>query len=248
MTQPRENCIDGLHGMDCGRWRPPQHQHRNAQAARSSNLGIGRFAATVLGDDHIDGVRQQQLTFRLFREGTTVKQIIGKGDWQAWLDCVNASDEIAVLGCRTEGGDFLATDREEHTLGNRSQFSHALLGVGDFDPMVSWDGSPRRATQRDHRCMGQRGGIPRIDGYSRCIRMSGVDQGLNCMSSQVLREARNTAETASADRHRLNCRRGRAARQRYRHAQIAASRQARRQGPRPTRAAENQYGWLHVVR
>ncbi len=62
--------------------RPPQHDDRNAEAARRRDLSVGGRAAAVLADDRIDAVAAEELKFSCFRKRPARDDVgrMGKGE------------------------------------------------------------------------------------------------------------------------------------------------------------------------
>ena len=72
------------------------------------------------------------------------------------------------------------------------------------------------------------------------IGMRGVDQHVDALLDQMIREPGDAAEAADANRHALRRRRGSTAGERQRDDKIGAARQALRQHSRLRRAAEDE--------
>jgi len=248
MIKPHDRLPDGRHPLYRQFRRPQQQHHGDAERARRNDLAVGCETAAVLRDHDIDRMLDEQCPLLFLFEGTSSENVARMRNRQRRIHRIDASNQIMVLGRRSEVRDLLPAERKEHILGLDAQRAHGLVGVENFGPAVTGDGAPWRPTQRNHRGFRLRGGTKRMSRYRRRIRMSGVDQCVDRVVAQILRESGDPAETAAPYGYRLSRGRGGAARQRQGRRDIGAGREELPDLSRLRRASKNEDMFAHVAR
>jgi len=248
MIKPHNRLPHGRHPLYRQFRRPPQQHHGDAERARRSDLAVGREAAAVLRDHDIDRVCEEQRPLLFLLEGTSGENIARMRNRQRRIHRIDASNQIVVLGRRSEMADLLPAERKEHILGLDAQRAHGRAGVENFGPPVTGDGAPWRPAQRNHRGFRLRGGTERMSRDRRRIRMSCVDQCVDRVVAEILRESGDAAEAAAPYGYGLSRGRGGAARQRQGRRDIGAGREALPDLSRLRRASKNEDMFAHVAR
>ena len=151
-----------------------------------------------------------------------------------------------VLRRMRERRQLLAAERDEDAARRLPQRANRLARVAHLDPAVAGDRGPRRTPQRHAGHIGFACGGDGIRRNDVGVRMRGVDQRVDALADQIVREACGAAKTAAADRHRLARGRGGAAGERQRDLEVGAACQPLREHPRLRGAAENEDAW-HVA-
>ena len=132
----------------------------------------------------------------------------------------------SVLRRAGERREFVAAERDEHMARRFVPAPH-----GPRTSLTSVQRSPATATQGGRRnatngTLVACAAATRVRRDASRIGMRGVDQRIDPLAQQIIRQSRGAAETAAANRHRLARRRNRAAGERQRHVKIVARRPA----------------------
>ena len=223
-----------------GRGRPAQHDHLDAERTRGGDLAIGGAAAAVLGDHDVDAMFGHQRAVIGLRERSAPGQINHMRQRQRRIDRIDAADQIMMLRRIGERRELIAAERDEHAARRLAQRTHRCRHVIDLDPAVAFDGGPGRPLQHHERHAGLPRSHERVRRDAAGIRMRRVDQHVDALARQIIRQARGAAEAAAADRNRLARGRSGPAGERQRHVELAAAGQSFRQQARFGRAAENE--------
>ena len=248
MIKPRNRLPDGRRPLNRQFRRPAQQHHRDAERARRNDLAVGREAAAVLRDHDIDRMSEEQRPLLLLFEGTSAENVARMRNRQRRIHRIDASNQIMVLGRRSEVRDLLPAQRKEHIPGLDAQRAHGLVRIENFGPPITGDGTPWRPAQRNHRSFRLRGGGERVSRDRRRIRMSRINQCVDRIVAQILRESGDPAEAAAPYGYGLSRGRGGAARQRQGRRDIGAGREALPQLARLRRASQNEDVFSHVAR
>ncbi len=240
MIEPRKGLLDGVYARCVRIRRPVQHDHLDAERARGGDLAIGRGAAAVLRYDNFDLVFCHQRAITCFAERAARGDVGDMRKWQRRVNRIDAADQITVLWGACKRREFVAADGDEHIAAFQADGISRRTRIPDLDPPVPRHCAPGRATQRYKRhghlaC--RRGGVLRDD-----IRVGvrGVDQRVDTLCGEMIRQALGAAKTANTDRHGMRNRRGRTSGERQRHLKAGALREPFRQLPRFRRAAEDE--------
>jgi hypothetical protein len=248
MIKPRNRLPDGRRPLHRQFRRPVQQHHGDAERARGNDLAVSREAAAVLRDHDIDRMCDEQRPLLFLFEGTSAENVARMRNRQRRIHRIDASNQIVVLGRRSEVRDLLPAQREEHVLGLDAQGAHGLVGIENFGPPITGDGAPWRPAQRNHRGFGLRGGAERMSRDRRRIRMSRINQCDDRIVAEILRESSDPAEAAAPYGYCLSQRRGGAARQRQGRRDIGAGREVLPDLSGLRRTSKNEDMFSHVAR
>ena len=248
MIKPRHRLPDGRRPLNRQFRRPAQQHHGDAERARRNDLAVSREAAAVLRDHDIDRMSEEQRPLSFLFEGTSAENVARMRNRQRRIHRIDASNQIAVLGRRSEVRDLLPAERQEHILGLDAQRAHGLMGIENFGPPIAGDGAPWRPAQRNHRGLRLRGGALRMSRDRRRIRMSRIDQCVDRIVAEILRESGDPAEAAAPYGYGLSRGRGGAARQRQGRRDIGAGRKVLPDLSRLRRASKNEDMFSHAAR
>jgi hypothetical protein len=192
------------------------------------------------------GAEQRPLLF--FLERTAGENIARMRNRQRRIHRIDASNQIVVLGRRSKVRDLLSAHREEYIPGLDAQRLRGLGRIENVAPSIAGDGAPWRPAQHEHRGLRLRSGAERMRRNRRGIRMSRIDQCLDRVVAQVLRESVDPAETAAPYGHCLSQRRGGAARQRQGRCDIGAGRELLPELPGLGGPSQNEDVFSHAAR
>lgn len=241
MIEPRERILHLCDGRDVGQGGPAQHDDGDAEGARCGDLAQNRIATAVLGDDEFDAMFLEKRDFISLAEGPAPKDVLCIRYLEWRVERIDAADQIMVLRRRLEDTDLVPPDGEEHPARQSTQRRYRVIGILHFDPLVAGACRPCRTFERDDRdfraCRRHR--RMRRDGVG--IGMGGINQHVDALRGQIVREAVGAAETANPHWHRLGGRMRRAAGKRKRYLKIGSPREAAGQLPRLVGAAEYEY-------
>lgn len=231
MTKPGACLLDCFHGRCVRQRRPSQHDHGQAQRPPSRDFPIGRAAAAVLGDDHIDTMPIQECAFVRFRKWTARCDVAGVRHRKRRIDGIHAADEIVVLRRADEWSEFLASESDKNPARLVSEGPHRTGRVGHIDPTIAFSTNPGRPPQRQQS-------YPRLPGCVCCvcrdnggIGMRCIDQRIDVLRHEVLRKPLRTPEAAGPHRHGLRRRRCGAARKREGDSQVRPPAEPGREQP-----------------
>jgi len=240
MIEPVERILQCFDGRRRRRRRAAQHNHANAQRARSGDLAVGGAAAAVLGDHGLDAMLGHQRPVIRFTEWAATSHVSHVWQKQRRIDRVDAADQIKVLRGLVEWRKLVAAERNKDAARHCLKRAHCLTHVAYFGPSVASGRDPWRSPQHQQRDAGLAGSFDGIVGYDASIGMRGIDQKTNALARQIVGESRSAAEATAAHGHGLACRRSGAAGKRKRHIEFGPACQPLRQQSRFRGAAENE--------
>ena len=109
--------------------RPRDHDDRQAERARGFDLGVGRAAARVLGDDRLDRLASAEAHSASRSNGPrcAAGRMCGGS---AFARAVRSAREVVMLRRGTEGAQLLAADAEEHAARRLCRARRQRLDVG----------------------------------------------------------------------------------------------------------------------
>ena len=211
----------------CGLLGSRDHHDRQAEAARRLDLGVGRGAARVLGDEDVDALAREEPLFRVGIEGTALMEEADARRKRHVARRIDGAREIVVLGRGGEGRKLEASGGQEHAPRRVAEGGRRVLRPSRRRS----SGRRARAPKRGRRS--EPSGMPssarRGDGVGRDVnrkRMCRVDYGLDLLLSEPGREAVRAAEAADPASGRV----GQAARWCGRRAKGSARSGGRRRG------------------
>jgi hypothetical protein len=248
MIKPSNRRTDSCHRGHSQFRRSPQQHHGNAQLARRSDLAVGRAAAAVLHDDYLNRMREEQRSLLFFFKRASREDVARIWYRERRFHGIDTSNQIMVLRRRGKVRDLLSTHGEEHILGLDAQRVNGLACIEHFGPSITGDRLPWRPAQRNHRGTRLQSGAECVGRNRRRIRMSRINQRLDLVVEQILREAGDPAEPTAAHGNRLNQGRGGAARQRQGYRDVGTVRKVLPELSGLGRPPKNEDVFSHVAR
>ena len=127
--------------------------------ARRLDLGVGRGAAAVLGDERLDPLVAHQLKFVGERERAAREdRACSRGRASISGRPVDRAHDIAVLRRAREGGELQPPLGQKHAFAASARAPSTAASMSrDFDPAVAVAARPGRAGEDDERHAGRRG-------------------------------------------------------------------------------------------
>lgn len=236
-----------LQGRVAERSRPLDHDDRQAKPSRRFDLAVTGGTTGILGNYRLDVVFLQHADFVIQREGAARGDVARIRYFQRRLHGIDAADEIIVPRSCFEGKQLLTTESQKYTPAFISKRGNGLLDGVDALPPVTRLAVPGGARKRDERNVGQPCRFNRVGGNSRRIGMGGIDQNIETLGSNEIRQPRRAAKPAAAHRYRLFDRRERAARHGQQNSVAGVLCQPAGQNAGIRRAAKDEYGVCHDV-
>lgn len=240
LLQPCDHRFGTFDRVAGGLMRSRDHDHRQADHARSFDLGIRGPAAGILGDKNLDPFVRQQMLFGLAVERTARLQKAQVGRQACGVRRLDHPREVVMSWRRSEGLQLLAAEAEEDSarLGAEGK---SRIGRGRDDlPAIVGVLSPGWAHERRKRRVGTGAGSDSIGRHLIGIGMRRIDHGVDALVAKVLRKPIDPAEAADASRDGLRPGCGRAAGQRQRCVEPRIACDPSRKRGRFCRAAEDQ--------
>lgn len=216
------------------------HDDRQPEGARRLDLAVGREAAAVLRHDDLDAVPLQQAALLGRGEGSAGEQGLGAVRQVAWIDGLDAADEVAVPGRGAEGADLLAADGEEDAAGRGPEGGGGGGGIRDLDPAVAGLAGPAGAAERDERDGRRAGSRGRVGRDPAGEGVGAVDEDTHALGGEPGGEAGGAAEAADPDGAARKARRLRAAGERIGDAEAGARGEVRGEVAGRARASEDE--------
>lgn len=240
MIDKAERVFDSFDRADIVRLLALDHDHRDTERAGGRDLAIGGGAAAVLGDDDVDPVLDQQLTFGGLFEGAGRENVMRLGNVEPRCNGIDAADQIAVLWCAFEVESLLSADGEEDTFWHGAKSADRVRDGANTRPAIARFLLPHGAAQSKKQNTGTACGDGGVVGDASGKGMGGIDQKIEVSSLQKLGKSFAATEAAAAGRNGLHHRLGRAPGQRKQAVAIGALRERGRQLRRFGRAAKDQ--------
>ena len=240
MIDQPQRLLDGFGGGDPAAVAAVDHDDGKAERAGGGDLGIGRLAAAVLGDDHVDAMLAQKGDLIHDGEGAAGEEILDRRYGERWFDRIDAADEIMVLRSGIEVEGLLPADGEEHAQRCASERGDRIRERGHARPAIARGRLPSGAFEPDQRRAGLQG---RALGIGRNLSGEGVgrvDQQVDAVALKKGRQSLGPTESAGAYRYGLRRRIGGAAGERQRDIEIGPQRQPARQIAGLSGAAQNE--------
>jgi hypothetical protein len=246
MIEPRHYVLHGLDARYLGQRRTAQQDDGQAEHSRRRDLAVGRRSTAVFGDDHVDGVCDQQCPIVRLGEWTTAGEIGGARYGERRINRFDAAHKIVVLRRLREGGDLGLAERNKNAARRFAERFHCCRRIRYLDPAIARERRPGRTPKREQGdacdCR-RRGCVSRDD---RSVRMRRVDESIDALGGEILRQALGATKPADSHRRALRSRRRGAAGERDRYGHVRAFAETLRQASRLCGAAENEDA-PHVV-
>jgi len=240
MIEPRHCGLERPDRRHLRQRRPAQQHDGNTESARRRDLAVGRGAATVLGDDHVDRVGDQQSPIVGLAEWPTTGDIERVRYRKRRINGLHAAHEIMMLRRSRKDSNLALAEREKHVSRRFAERFHCRRGVGNFDPAVAGYRRPWGAPQCEQGDARGRGGCGCVRGHDCGVGVRRVDESVDALVDEISRKAVRPAEAADSHRRGLCGGRCGAPGERDRYGEIGASGETFRQPSRFRRAAENE--------
>lgn len=230
-----------------GSGRAGDHDNLDTEQACGLDLGIGRRAAAVLGDDGIDTMLPHQVDFALEREGTTVEDVVDIDKGKRRIDGIDAAHQIEMLWGDLGVMGALTAGRQKDAARGGAKCRNRRRDIRSDMPVIARFGHPFRANEgerADTRAFRSNRGIGR-NAFGE--GMGGIDQQVIASSRQEVYKPLRTTEAADTDGNRLLGGSLRAARQRQENVELFPRGKFFGKPARLAGSAEDQNtGLLHV--
>ncbi|ODS01988.1 hypothetical protein AUC69_00345 [Methyloceanibacter superfactus] len=154
------------------------------ERARRGDLAVGRLAAAILGDHHVDAMPLQQHAVVRLAEGAPRGEIDGVGHGKRRIDRIDAAHQINMLGRRGEGRYLFSAERKKDAPGRGAQGRDCFGDRIHLDPLIAIRLLPSSTPERDERHAGKRGGADCVGRDLRGVRMGGVNQRADRLVAQ----------------------------------------------------------------
>ena len=221
------------------RLRPFDQNDLKPELARRLDLGVGRLAAAVLGDQNFDRFRPHQLDLIGEREGPAGEDQLVIRKRVDLGRRVDRAHEIAMLRGAPEGGEPEAPLGEKDDAARGAQRLDGFVDRGDLGPSVAGQRLPRQAGKNGQRAACGAAGYKRVRGHAGREGMGRVDNRLDPLGFEVGGEALGATEAADPLRDRRGRRTRRGAGQRERRGDAGLFREPACERACFRRAAEN---------
>src|SRR5207248_11105015 len=121
------------------------------KTARGFDYRVGRCAARILADEHIDLLALEQHRLRLWIEGTAPSYQLDVGRQRDIIRRVDRACDVAMMRCLCKGAKLQAAKAQENATWLRPQRFGSGFGARDGKPGVAALGFPGRADDRGER-------------------------------------------------------------------------------------------------
>lgn len=226
--------------MAGGLVRPFDHDHRQGKSSRRLDLGVGRQAAGILGNEDLDLFIRQQAFLGGAVEWSASPQEPQIG-WQAlWIGRLDHTGEIVVLRRGGKGMQLLAAEAEKDAARCRSERQSGSRRRWNDLPAIASLRIPWRTHEGGEWHAGAGAGEDGVRRHLIGIGMRRVDDRIDGVLAEEVDEAIDTAEAADSRRDRLRFGRGRPAGERERRFEARVAGKFLGKGGRFRRAAEDE--------
>ena len=215
-----ERCFHRFDRRQGGSRGAGDHDNLDTEQTCGLDLGVGRRAAAVLGDDGIDTMLPHQVDFAFEREGATVEDIVDIGKGKRRIDRIDTAHQIEMLWGDLGVMGALTAGRQKDAARGRAKCRNRRRNIRNDMPVIARFGHPFRANERERADTGafsSNGGIGR-NAFGEGMR--GIDQQVKASSRQEVRKTLRTTEAADTDGNRLLGGSLRAARQRQKNVEL----------------------------
>ncbi len=243
MLEPAQSLLYGLYGGAARVRRAPQQQHRYAERAGSSELGIGRRAAAVLRNQDLDAMELEQVALCGFVKGPSCREVTGMRNTER--AGIHAAYQVTVLRRGNKRREIATSQGQKNALRRCPERANGSLGVGNLSPAVPCHRSPGGATDGEQRRAGVLSGVYGVGGDLGRIRVGRIDEDIDVRGTQELDHSSCSTETAAPCWHRLAQRCRRPSCERQHRGYVVTSGEACRETARLRRTAQNQNAVSH---
>lgn len=240
--QPDERLVSGPEQCATGLFGTPHQDHRQPGFARRLDLGVGRRAAGVFRNDHVDPFGGEETGLGGLVERAALEDEAQTGrEWR----CVRGIDQpgdVVMLRRAGKGGKLKPSDAEEHAARGNIGGKEPRGGPGavHLGPSVAVFLYPGRTQNRGERQADLRAGRDRICRDPRRERVRRIDDCIRGVLPDPARQALNAAKAADPQWQRLRSGRFCATGERQHGVEARISRDEPGKGRGFCRAAEDQ--------
>ena len=186
-----------------GKFRPVDHDDRNAKHAGGKDLRLGSSPARVLGDQQLGAMHAHQVHVVLNLEGTACDDHLGAQQGEVRGGRIDHPGQETMLSEMGKAGKMLSSDRQEHPFGGTVQGGHGSLDVRDMGPVVARFGYPGRPFKRAERHPGGSAGERGVAADPGGKGMGRIDHLTDAVRLQEGGKPLGPAKAAAADGYRL---------------------------------------------
>ena len=202
MSQPVQNLCNIRQFGPLRQGRTVDHQHRNAQRARSVQLGACTGAARVLGYHQLNAVPLHQLQVILDGERPARDDDVAIRQRQG-ARLIDQSQQIAVLRLDRKLLKMHPADSQKDLLRRAGQRRNRALDICDVVPLIADLRLPHGAGQGRQRHAGFMTGCDGVAAHLRGKWMGCIDHMRNRAALQVAGQTVNAAKPADPHRQGL---------------------------------------------
>lgn len=239
MSDSIENFIYTEHGRADGNQGASHHDHRDTKCTGGGDLTIGGVASAIFGHHNLYATPMKQCSFIAFVERSSGKNILGAPQLGVGINSIDTAHDIMMLRRGAKRAQFLPADGQEnharHMTKPRDSITHGL----GINPAIAIGLLPGRSTKPNQRHLRHLRGAGCIGRDAGSKRMRRVDQQIDLLSSQELREPFGATEAATARVSRLRKGRLGTTGERKNNAKVCGRSQAFDQLPRIASTAKN---------
>ena len=240
LLQPRDRFAGIPDDMAGGLVRPFDHDHRQGKSSRRLDLGVGRQAAGILGNEDLDLFIRQQAFLGGAVEWSASLQEPQIG-WQAlWIGRLDHTGEIAMLRCGGKRVQLLAAEAEKDAARCRSERQSGRGRRWNDLPAIARLRAPGRTHERGERRAGASAGEDSVGRHLIGVGVRRIDHGIDSVLAEEASKTVDAAKAADACRDRLGFGRGCAAGEREGRLETRIAGKFLGKGGRFRRAAEDE--------
>ena len=197
-SDPAHDGVEIMQRLGFGRGRPAHNDDFDSERARRFDLGIGRAAAAVLGDQRVHPLVAHQRDFVSEREGPALKDQLAAGQHVDLRGPVDRPDDVAMLWGSRESRELHPALRKEDCFWSGPESVDGLIDCRDLDPAIAKLACPGWASEDDKRRIGRSASRDRVHGHARSEGMRRVDDGADALADKKSGQAYDAAEAANA--------------------------------------------------
>lgn len=239
-SDPGHDGVEIMQRLGFRRGRLSHNDDFDSKRARRFDLGIGRAAAAVLGDQRLHPLVAHKRDFVSEREGPALKDQLAAGQRVDLRGPVDRPDDVAVLWGLREGRELQSALCEEDCPGAGPESVDGLIDCRDLDPTIAGVRHPSRSGQDDKRRIGRSASRDHVRGHARSEWMCRVDDGPNALADKKSGQACDATEATNALGDRRLSRIGGRPGERQHGRNIGLVSEPARKRARLRRAAENE--------
>lgn len=209
LLQPCDRFAGIPDDMAGGLVRPFDHDHRQGKSSRRLDLGVGRQAAGILGNEDLDLFIRQQAFLGGAVEWSASLQEPQIG-WQAlWIGRLDHTGEIAMLRCGGKRVQLLAAEAEKDAARCRSERQSGRGRRWNDLPAIARLRAPGRTHERGERRAGAGAGEDSVGRHLISVGMRRIDDRIDSVLAEEASKTVDAAEATDSCLDRLGPGRGR---------------------------------------